>query len=443
MRQDSAPARAEGKPLPTPRRDQEQSLSATSTPGPAPLLPPLRVNFSFNEETLLLFGAAVMVFSAVLWTARGPNAEKTDFSVTYLVARMVLQGQGAKLYDLDEQASLRAALFQHPNPLIYEHPPFEAFFLAPLAALPYRTAYLVWGASNALIWLLLPCLLRPYAPVPREGLGYLALWFLFPPLGVALYQGQSSLALLLFYALTFVNLKRGQNFMAGVYLGLGLFKFQFIAPFALIFLLLRKWRFLGGFLLSALTLGTVSLIAVGGQGIVAYVRLLLSIGNHPANVSFGSALDMPTLEGFAYAMLRHVARSTTITVVVATLSLALIAYTAWRWHRQDEDGPTSSFDLMFGAAIAVCLMTGIHMFTHDFSPLMLALLLALAHFPSRDSPGLRFAVGTTVALFWLPLLYFALVAWHRLYLMFPLLLLFWITALWTRSAPMPGNANAS
>ena len=36
-------------------------------------------------------------------------------------------------------------------------------------------------------------------------------------------------------------------FAAGVALGLALLKFQFAVPFAVIFLLRRQWRFLGGF----------------------------------------------------------------------------------------------------------------------------------------------------------------------------------------------------
>ena len=48
------------------------------------------------------------------------------------------------------------------EPLIYEHPPFEALLMAPLGALPYKTAYLIWGLVNVVIWLTLPWLLpRP------------------------------------------------------------------------------------------------------------------------------------------------------------------------------------------------------------------------------------------------------------------------------------------
>ena len=60
---------------------------------------------------------------------------------------------------------------------------------------------------------------------PVDTLGYLLLWLLFAPLGVTLYQGQSSLFLFLLYALAFISLKRGEELRAGLYLGVGLFKF--------------------------------------------------------------------------------------------------------------------------------------------------------------------------------------------------------------------------
>ena len=176
----------------------------------------------------------------VFWADRPPTMEKTDFSVTYIGSRMVYLGQGSRLYDLAEQRKLKQSLLKDAEPLIYEHPPFEALLLAPLGALPYKTAYLLWGLINVAVWLSLARVLRPYAPAPRDELAYLALWLLFAPLGVALFQGQSSIFLLLVYALTFIALKRGDDLRAGAILGLGLFKFQFILPFALIFLLRRQ-----------------------------------------------------------------------------------------------------------------------------------------------------------------------------------------------------------
>src|SRR5438034_6039504 len=145
-----------------------------------------------NDGTLGLAMAAILLATAVIWAAHGPNVEKTDFSLTYVGAKLVHTGFGGRLYDIALQKQTRDTLFQHPSPLFFEHPPFEALLLSPLAALPFRTAYLIWGLFNVAVWVLLIFFLRTHLPWPREELGYLSLWLLFAPLGVALYQGQSS-----------------------------------------------------------------------------------------------------------------------------------------------------------------------------------------------------------------------------------------------------------
>ena len=155
--------------------------------------------------------AALMLLGALYWSAKAPMVQKRDFSVTYLGCLMVHLGMGPKVYDLSEQRKLKASILPNSEPLIFEHPPFEALLLSPLAKLPYRTAYLLWGVINIAIWLILPILLRPYAPVPQDSLAYLGLWLLFAPLGVTLFQGQSSLIVLLLYTFTFIFLKQGRD----------------------------------------------------------------------------------------------------------------------------------------------------------------------------------------------------------------------------------------
>jgi hypothetical protein len=69
------------------------------------------------------------------------------------------------------------------------------------------------------------------------------------------------------------------------------------------------------------------------------------------------------------------------------------------------------------------------MFTHDFSPLVLPMLL-VAGSPGIDTASKgRFAWGeaaikATLFLFWMFPIYFLSVKWHCLYLMGPVLLLF-------------------
>jgi Glycosyltransferase family 87 len=385
-----------------------------------------RFVFGINEGTLGLLGVAILLAAVVIWSARGPNIEKTDFVLTYVGAHIVHQGLGARLYDINFQKQVRDSLFQHPNPLFYEHPPFEALLLSPLAALPFRMAYMLWGLFNVVVWLTLIFFMRPSFARPKEDLGYLALWVLFAPLAVGLYQGQSSLILLALYAIAFVKLRQEKEFSAGAWLGLGLFKLQFVLPFAFIFLLRKKWRFLAGFALASLSLGVISLVAVGSKGIVDYVRFLLAISSNPQNLSYGSAIDMPTLYGFVYVLVGRRIGHMELNVVVVMLSVLLLGFVAWYWQSHDEH---DSNGLMFASAVAASLVTGSHMFTHDFSPSVLALFLVAANFPDERRPGLRWTLMTTVALFWTVPIYFLFVAWHCLYLLCPVLLLFVFSAL--------------
>src|SRR5215469_8672949 len=92
-----------------------------------------RFVLGLNDTTFAFLGVAVLLFSAVFWTTGGPNVEKTDFSLTYVGAKIVHDGRGRELYDLNLQKQIRNSLYQHPVPLLFEHPPFEALLLSPLA----------------------------------------------------------------------------------------------------------------------------------------------------------------------------------------------------------------------------------------------------------------------------------------------------------------------
>jgi Glycosyltransferase family 87 len=389
-----------------------------------------KASLGLNEHTFGLVCVAIVLAGAVLWSSRGIHVEKTDFSLTYVGGYIVHEGDGGRLYDLELQKQVRNSLFRNPNPLFYEHPPFEALLLSPLAALPYRTAYMIWGFFNAAVWLLLIFFLRPYLQWPREEFGHLALWLLFAPLGVALFQGQSSLWILAMFSLALIRLQDDREFSAGLVLGFALVKLQFVLPFVLIMVFRRKWKFVGGFGSTSLFLGAVSLGVVGWKGAMNYIRFLLTIGNNPQNLSYGSAVDMPTIHGFLYAVLGNTLNRRNLNITVGVLSLLLLWFIARRWN-----SAASGFSnhMIFAAAIGACLLTSSHMFTHDFSPLLLAMFLTAAHLSGIKPASLREWVRrslliVTLVVFWTFPVYFLCVAWHCLYLMCPVLAIFTFTA---------------
>lgn len=372
-----------------------------------------RLGTAFNDGTLGLVAAAILLAAFVVWAARGSYVERTDFALSYVAAHIVHAGIGERLYDANLQAQLRDSMFQHPSPLYFEHPPFEALIMSPLAAFSFRTAYLGWGLLNAAVVMGLIVYLRPHLRWPSEDLGYIALWLLFAPILVTLYQGQSSILVLAGFATAFVQLKKERQFSAGVALALTLFKFQFAIPMAIIFLFRRQWRVLAGFASSGAVLVLASLVAVGRGGILDYIRFLTRISGNPQNVSYGSAVDMPTLHGLLYALLGSRFNGFGLNVVLAIVSIALLIWTAWNWK---SSANAANFDLLFSAAIAASLLSGSHMFTQDFSPLLLAMLLSGLHL-SRLLRTPRVMLAVSLVAFWSFPLYFLFVKWHCMYLM--------------------------
>lgn len=382
------------------------------------------------EGKLGLVILAILLLAEVLWSARGPNTEKTDFSLTYVGATILERGQAAQLYDRNTQIQVRDSLFADPNPLLFEHPPFEALLLSPLAKLPYRNAYLLWGVLNTAILLLLVVTLRPYCPWPTQDLVYVCLWPLFAPLGVALFQGQPSIIALAGYSAAYIQLKNQKDFYAGAGFGLALFRFQLALPFVVILLLRRKWRFMGGFACSAGLLTLLSVLAVGFRGIEQYARFLGAVGTNPQDQSYGSAVDMGSIYGLLYALLGEVVSPPVLIAMVVTLSLALLWYIAKKWTRADA---ASSRSLVFVAAVGASLTVGGHVFTHDFSPLMLAMLVAGGVFftenLAKQARSLGIAMRVVLVMLWSFPLYFVLVALHGLFLLCPIVLLFAFSAL--------------
>jgi hypothetical protein len=83
---------------------------------------------------------------------------------------------------------------------------------------------------------------------------------------------------------------------------------------------------------------------------------------------------------------------------------------------------------------------------HDISPLILAILLVVAHFPAPGQFALRIALSTALALLYIPVIYFALLACHSLYLLSYVFVVFALGALSIAQSPERGlrlNAEAT
>src|SRR6266851_6586206 len=161
--------------------------------------------------------------------------ERMDFRQLY-AGGYLARTDPAHLYEYERQKEVQDALISKAEGLLpFIRPSYEAWLVAPLSRLPYRTAYLCFLCIN--LFLLLACSFagrdifskRGIIAQPRPGLQL----FAFFPVTIAILQGQDSIFFLLGLCVVYRVLKAGRVGLAGAVLGLLLFKVQVAIPVGL------------------------------------------------------------------------------------------------------------------------------------------------------------------------------------------------------------------
>lgn len=366
----------------------------------------------------------------LIWNARKLIAAGApDFAIYYCAGTVVRQGLGHQLYDpnvrFEVEQQFAAAVPQFRGPLPYTHPPFEALVFAPFTYLPYREAYVVWNMFNAALLFALPFLLRPHLPQLRSYsplLGILASLAFFPVFFTFL-EAQDAILLLFLYTIVIVSLKKKRFAAAGAYLALGLFKYHLVLPFVLLWLLQRrkaeeKMKLLYGFLPVAALLALVSLAIAGARAITAYPRYVLH-WEDILGVSEKIPAHMPNLRGLAYIFLPQ---GSYLVPLLALLSVALLAFSAWKCHNSEV------FDLQFSLMLVTTVLVSYHVVSYDLSMLLLPVALLanylLAENRLRRGPGVLVRFGIAALFFSPPQLYLSLR--HKQYALMAFVLLLWM-----------------
>jgi hypothetical protein len=378
-------------------------------------LAPRELSSSALRPILLALLAAMIVLHVWMFLRLGREIATgyPDFTIFYTAGKCVREGRGRQLYELETQFAFQRGFApevkRRDNPLPFNHPPFEALLFAPLAGLPYVTAYLVWAVFNIVLILGFWTLLRPRLPSLHSLLPALPLlaMFAFYPAMMAMLQGQDSILLLFLYGLAFSALATGRSFVAGLCLALALFKFQLVLPFVVVLSVRRQWKALAGFSLTAFVLLLVSVAVVGWNGVMAYPGFVLRLNRSPAQAGIDPR-DMPNLRGLISGSL-HLTGMPVILLLI-TLSIGLVALVVRWWNVQ----PGQKFELGFSLCLAVTTIISYHLFAHDLSVLMLPILL-IAELLLADQlvgPARRLLIASLVALFLTPL-YAVLQFWLR------------------------------
>jgi alpha-1,2-mannosyltransferase len=173
----------------------------------------------------------------------------TDFVHFYVLGSLALEHRGSALYNTLLQSEIAQSVVPSSEPLYFValYGPQVSMLFAPLARLPYGWALLLWSIINASIYGL--CCFALWRACPNllgHGETVAILAFAYPAFFHLIAWGQTSAPALLFFTLAYLALRSDREFLAGVAIGLLIYKppLGFVA--VVMFLLSKQWKALGG-----------------------------------------------------------------------------------------------------------------------------------------------------------------------------------------------------
>jgi hypothetical protein len=371
-----------------------------------------RLGALVNRQRVLVYSTIALVvvlaeYAFVLSTGTGlldrfGQVKGTDFVEFYVAGRLVGAGRGALLYQFvppfrfpaQFAAEARVLAPQVSDPTFaFVVPPFYALPFVPLAALPYLQAYTVWLVLDVALLLATLRLLRPHVTLlqgPDRRLVYLVAASFFPVLE-CLFDGQNAILSLFLFAAAYVALRGRRDALAGVALGLALYKPQLVLVMALFLLVGRRRDALLGLAGTALALVGVSGAIVGAAGIRDYLTLSLTM---PGWVYLPGwrTWNMHSLNSFFVLLVADPTLSRAL-AAIASLAVIGLAILAWRAEIQtDTHGDVAEFNRQFALAVLATVLVSPHVFAYDLALLLLpGLLLADAivagQFPAASARG--------------------------------------------------------
>ncbi len=333
----------------------------------------------------MLLGLAGMALLnlIVAWNARGLIRKGyPDFTMLYSAGKIVREGSGHQLYDDAVQDRVQrefagdVTIRQGALPFI--HAPFEALMFVPFTFLPYLPAFLLWDFISLLILLGIFFLLRGEVPMVEEigGPAWMLAGLAFFPIFMGLLQGQDMIALVGCVALFYVSLRHGHDLKAGLWLGLGTFRFNVIVPLLLILISKRKSKVLLGFGLTALALILISGLVIGWHGLLEYPRYVL---RHEREMPLHRTINpllMPNLRGLLDGFLLAWASQVVKDAVTVGCSVLLLLFAASKWKASD---------LGFALCVVAVTLAGYHALLYDLSLLLFPIVLVLAYIREHGS----------------------------------------------------------
>ena len=338
-------------------------------------LTPRRIRAQAIVLALCLWGVCFVDFASPGLFDRAGNIKFQDFLPLYVSARLISEHRALDLYNqsasenemqtvIHESASRPPARVRLPN--LYG--PQVGLLFVPLTRFSFQTAAWIWVALSAatyaacifLVWKSCPALLQHFAIVAVAALA-------FPPVFHFFVRAQISILPLACFTAAFLAFRDRRDWLAGIALGLLIFKPQFLVAIPLVLLLARSWRTLFGLVLSAAAQLGLTTIYFGVPLMRSYFDMLWHTSRWLGAAELSLApIQMHSLRSFWSLLIPWPTPAFGLYVLSSFLAI-VIAAAIWKSSRP--------LPLRFSALTLAAVLVNPHLFVYDLLVLAPVLLL--------------------------------------------------------------------
>ncbi len=301
-----------------------------------------------------------------------------DFLQFYVFGSLAHEGRTEALYDYSAHKALaeRRVPESRGTTFLPIYGPQVALFFAPLSVLAYGPALTLWVVASALLYAL--CVLAAWRTCPRlspHGRTVALLALAYPPLFSLIGHGQTSALALACFTGSWLALRGGRRFAAGLALGCLAYKPQLALGAGLVLLAAGEMRIVAGAALAAAAQLAWGAVSMGGEATLDYATVLTSLGALAPTLGF-KLHQMHCLRAFFDLLLPDPLSK--LAWAAAALVALVLAFRIWR--------SPLPLALRFAALLVATALVNPHQYMYDLVFLAPAWLLLADAALARPSP---------------------------------------------------------